>query len=252
MLKKKSKLDCLAGHGLSFNMLDRILENLGADEPGRLRDDFNEYLDIHTPYGPLLTDVQVPCITGKPFPWKVANPHALLYCMCDKSRSFSNLLEETHKTGEGGIVLYTDECTPGNQFRPDKSRETLCVYWTLKAFPHWYRTRVHGWMSFGFMKSSTLANVLGGMAALMVIILQAFFCNTLNFIDGIRLPGAQGVLFVFRAILLCLVQDEKAHKGSFGVKGASGTKFCLNCIIASLAFAYVGFLFGRPVTNGSP
>ena len=232
--KRQRRLECLAGTDISCQKFEEILEKLGCDEPTRVRDDLTEYLDIKTPLGPLISQLQVPLESGKSFSWHCANPAPLLYTLCDRSPNFAQLLQDSHHAGPGGVVLYTDDCTPGNQFRPDSARTTLCVYWTLRDLPAWFRSRMHGWNSFGFMKAAKVHQVLGGLSALMVLVLQQFFSGLLNLLQGVRLPGLGKTLFLFRASLCCLVQDEKAHKEVFDVKGASGTKFCLNCSSALL------------------
>ena len=47
-----------------------------------------------------------------------------------------------------------------------------------------------------------------------------------NFSLGIRLPDLWGRLYLFRANVAFLKQDEKAHKTVWAVKGAAGFRAC--------------------------
>ena len=230
--KRQRLLQAAVGTKVSLKELTKILSSLGhgPEEIGDMGRNLTNHLDIQTPLGPLLVKLDVPLEDGGVHTWTVAAPGPWLYILCQRSNAFSKLLQNSLVAGRpAGIVLYADETTPGNQMRPDDARETLCIHWTIKELPSWQRSRAHGWNPFGFLKSSVVDNIAGGLSALWVIILKFFFTGLLSFATGMRLPTPSGGHFLFQAIFACFLADEKAHKESWGVKGASGWKFCLHC-----------------------
>ena len=65
----------------------------------------------------------------------------------------------------------------------------------------------------------------------MVMVLKCFFGERVNFYTGVRLlaSSGDGILFRFTCVLAFFMQDEKAHKMTFDIKGASGNKACPKC-----------------------
>ena len=184
--------------------------------------------------GKLLQTMELPLEDGKVHAWTYADPTTLLYIMCSRSRNFADLMASSCSEGSAGCVLYSDETTPGNQLRPDSARESLCIYHTLRELPQWFRNRLHGWFVMGFLKTNVLHTVRGGLSTLMVRVVQILFTfrhKDYSFGVGVRLPrGPGGPLFTFRAFLLCFMQDERAHKFTFDVKGSGGLKCCCECL----------------------
>ena len=85
----------------------------------------------------------------------------------------------------GGLALYTDETTPGNNMRLDGTNELECIYWCVPQLPAWFRQGRRGWFRYGFLRTEVLYNVQGGLAGLMRITLRHFYNPAgLNFSVG--------------------------------------------------------------------
>ena len=174
-------------------------------------------MDIHTPVGPLLVDLKVPLIDGEPdLQWLVCNPIALIYLLCQKSLKFSLLLlHSLLLVGDlycGGLALYTDEATHGNQMRFDMSNELQCIYWCVPQLPSWFRRRKRGWFLYGFLRTDIQHKVIGGLPGLMRITLRHFYNPAgFNFAVGMSIPmGPGGNSVSIKLPFKCFVQYENA------------------------------------------
>jgi hypothetical protein len=128
------------------------------------------------------------------------------------------------------LIYYTDEETPGNNLRPDNSRETQCHYWTFKEFPAWFRTRCEAWMVLGYLNCDVEDEVKGGLSGVVRKTLTRFLApGTCNFIDGCRLPDGSGSRFHLRATFGFFMQDYKAFVACCCLKGPRALKPCPVC-----------------------
>lgn len=228
--RKKQRLSAIAGSSLSLRALTKVLGKLGQGVPRReLTRDLEEYLDVVTPFGALIQHITLTLENKPPHQFYFAHPFALLYIMCERSRRFAKLLFLCCVGSPAGLILYFDETTAGNQFHPDTARESMCCYYTFKELPPWYRANKWGWFPLGYLKATVLDCVLGGMSRFASQVVQIFFGNFFNLaISGILLPGPKGMQ-LFKALICFFLQDEKAHKETFDLKGAGGTKCCRKC-----------------------
>lgn len=188
-------------------------------------------VDIHTPYGRLLRTVRVRYKDSEDYyKWTIADPRALIYCLCKHCPYLVNVLAKCARADKPfNVILYTDETTPGNELAPELTKQVQCIYWSLAEFPKWLRSRDCGWFFFGVAKTLTQKQIAGGLGGLVKQVLAVFFDPMLSFTGGITLPSAGGPAFVFRAKLGSFIQDEKAYKFMWSVKGASGLKCCMEC-----------------------
>ena len=126
-----------------------------------------------SPYGPLirrLADVGDSIV-------EVANPHAYLYHLAKISDELSDLLFDASAGGtkEVRIVLYMDSVCPGNPLRPDRSRTTECLYWTIVDFPDYVLSSSVGWFVFSTIRRTTIDDDLGGPSVFMRIAMNEFW-----------------------------------------------------------------------------
>ena len=233
---KKRRLQGVARSAMSLREMRRVLAALEMETPshGGAQKEVNDALDIHTPFGKLLQTATLPLTDGGQHTFHYIEPAGLLFHLCSVSRAFAGHIENCLADGPAGVLLYTDETCPGNQLHPDTPRQVMCCYWSLLQLPSWLRARKFGWFVFTVIKNSVLDRVLGGCSQLCLVMLRIFFAGTVrlhSFLVGMRLPrGPGGDLFVFKARLCSFVQDEKAHKCTWSVKGAGGYKFCCYCM----------------------
>ena len=142
--KKQRQVQCLSGNTLSYRQLAGILNTLApADDGGGAgRKTLARMVDrcvvVTTPLGDLWSEMDVPLANGRSLKLPYANPFVLLYHMFSTSMEFAMFLKHLVAGVVAGVVIYTDETTPGNLLRPDHSRELFTVYWSLKKFPPWF------------------------------------------------------------------------------------------------------------------
>ena len=82
-----------------------------------------------TPYGPVMQSIELGDLE-----WDIVNPFAVLHQLSSVSTDFGNLLSnimETLAPAPLRIVLYVDECQPGNCLRPDYAHKMQRICWTF-------------------------------------------------------------------------------------------------------------------------
>ena len=72
-----------------------------------------------TPYGQVLQYLELSW-KGRPYLWPYLNPFALLFYICSTCVAFARMLKDSVAGIVANIIIYADECTPGNVLRPDK------------------------------------------------------------------------------------------------------------------------------------
>ena len=170
-----------------FSQLCKVLKAIGDEvaQPMQLTRCVDDEVNIATPYGNLLMESEIPMAEGEGHgPTTVTlhhvNPFALLYTLCDKYARFGLFLRECYERQNNQlrkVALYSDETVPGNQLRPDNSRQVQCIYFTLMFLPSWHRRLNHGWLPFGYMRTEKQHELEGGLSSLMRVTLRPFFCR---------------------------------------------------------------------------
>jgi hypothetical protein len=216
---------------IPIKVLDKVAKELGCDtgQASMARAIRGELADVHTPLGNLIITVDVPMVGEEPLPWVCINPLALLYYCCLRSAHFAKFFSKHLGGILSSLTLYTDETTPGNVLRPDMARKIQCVYFTWMELPYWFRSRKIGWLPLGFMKSSRLAQVEGGLAVLTKVIVKLCFGEYFSFSIGVRCPFEGDTMFLVRSTLECFLNDMDAHRGALDLKGPSGIRNCTWC-----------------------
>jgi len=228
----------LAALTIAANSLDDDVEGADSYElllrshADALNKDLTETAKRSTPYGQLLTNMTIQ-VDGSDFVWWYVNPFALLYTFCELSSVFCSFLRSAGSFA-GGVLrlcLYTDEHTPGNVRRPDNGRRTQCIYWNCMDFPDYVRSRDNGWYLFGVLQTKHVDKIVGGLTTLLNYVVTVFFSAKFNFaVTGMNFPGTDGKgKFHMFGELSAMVQDERAHKSVFELKGSGGWKCCGKC-----------------------
>ena len=211
---------------LSLRQLSEVLRDGTDDGWGldKLKRELRKQVDRHTPLGPLLVELRVPLIDGRPdLQWLVCNPFALLYILTTRSPQFRRLLlHSLVSSGDsycGTLALYSDETTPGNQMRHDSSNTLQCVYWCMPQLPSWFRARRLGWLQYGFLRTEVQHAVQGGLSGLLRIALKHFYNPSgFNFAVGVLVPlMSGGGAALIKLNFMCFMQDEKALPNIFFV-----------------------------------
>ena len=184
-------------------------------------------MDAHgksdTPYGTLIKTMEL----GNGIPrWDYCDPLALMSHLSEISPTFfRNVIDSSEEGRPMRLVLYVDECEPGNPLRPESERGIQCIYWTFADFPAWLLARTNAWFTFGFLRSVMCKKLPGGLSELMSRVLQIFLPPTgHSFSRGVIIHDSQSESsHVLTAIFGGFLADESAHKYIMGSKGASGT-----------------------------
>ena len=143
----------------------------------KLTDAVRIHANQMTPYGTVIKTrhVGVPGLQR----WDYACPMALVWYLSNNSDAFFNLVRSACSHGRPmRIVIYVDECEPGNPLRPEKSRKLQCVYWSFVDFPQWVLHRTGSWFILGFMRSVHADKLPGGLSELMAHVLHIFSLMT--------------------------------------------------------------------------
>ena len=197
----------------------------------RLEAPLGDLRKLQTPYGPLLKQLHIG--TKKASTIDVVNPMAYLFHRAAISDEFGHLLFEASSGGNRTlrILLYLDAVAPGNPLRPEKSRTTDCLYWTILEFPDRVLKSEHGWMVHSTVRTTVVESLPGQHSGWMKMAVRQFFeppPGQPNFRHGV-LIDYRGRSCLIKCILGGFLADEKALKEIFSLKGASGSKPCPVC-----------------------
>ena len=185
-----------------------------------------EHSKRDTVYGPVVQKMQIG-VKGHEF-IEYAHPMALLSVLCSLSSAFFGIMRSSVDL-VARIVIYVDECTPGNVLRHDLGRQVQCVYWALCDWPSWMLQRTAAWPVFAIVRSSIINEMPGGLTAFMGKVLHTFFAEAgKSFARGIMLCNGTDA-FMFKAVFGGFLADLAAHKYVYCTKGSSGRRFCPTC-----------------------
>ena len=92
------------------------------------------------------------------------------------------------------IVIYADECEPGNPLRTDPGRLLQCIYLCFVEWPPWLLARSGAWLNLGFIRSILCKRVRAGMSGLMATMLRMFFSRDTvpSFPNGVIINTSRG------------------------------------------------------------
>ena len=124
----------LLGTGVSKSALVDIIHSLNDSghmdvtlSRSAVRKRIESHANFRTPHGPVVQRISV-----GPHSLGYIHPAALMFYLCSISQRFADVMEHAEAVTSNGIchvVLYSDAATPGNVFRPDKSRKLEAFYW---------------------------------------------------------------------------------------------------------------------------
>ena len=193
---------------------------------------------VNTPFGPLLTTIEVPAVAGGVFHFEVACPFGMLY-LAAQTQYFGQLLWNTYirdppsAVRPWGVVIYSDEVTPGNAMKIFNERMTQSIYWSFVNFGSAALSKEDNWFTWATIKSSDVREVDGGMSCIIAELVKAMFHPTDHAFHraGILVNGGR----IFDSIRIfaefsCCLSDESALHQTWMCKGAGGVKCCVECL----------------------
>ena len=144
--------------GVSLTGASAVLASAGVNVSVKtLSRNLEKECQKHTPYGYLITSLDLPLDGGGSYSWKICNPFALLYLLLSQSSAFEALAREHLRGTNAKISLYADEASAGNVLHPKLPRKTQCVYWSISSFPMWFHSRAYAWLPFGYLRPKSWA-----------------------------------------------------------------------------------------------
>ncbi len=168
----------------------------------------------------------------------VLSPMAMLSHAATTSRPFNEFLtrimarKPSSHTHPWGIIIYSDEITPGNVIAHENLRKTQTIYWTFKQFGIACLSAEELWFTLTIVRSALVKCVPGGMSRIMADAISFFFGavegNDMRH-GGITIRGSDDKLYTIFADIDIHVSDESALKHALDVKGASGALCCSIC-----------------------
>ncbi|CAE7455171.1 unnamed protein product, partial [Symbiodinium sp. CCMP2592] len=230
-LTKVGRKSFVSQHGLAevlraVKEADSLPAGISQSSVKRARD---KRMAAETPFGPMIKQWKLGKRTGGEIAIDYLDPAACpwhrLNC-CELFRSF--MLEMLHRkqatiNSRWGIVLYSDEVSPGNQLKVTNARKLQTFYWSFREFGT-SLTREDAWLLLTTVRSKTVADLPDGLSQLAKHCMLSFSEDDRDFRFGLALPG-----MVLCAELAIVVADESALKHMFEFKGASGKVPCMFC-----------------------
>ena len=129
------------------------------------------------------------------------------------------------------LLLYTDECHPGNALNHKGDKKIQMVYASFLEIGQNALSHADGWLPIFACRSNVVNTFDGNMSQVFREILKSIFCSTHGSPEGgVLLQSCDGRHDVrLHWTLGALVQDGAAHRAVWGVKGDSESKYCLKC-----------------------
>eukprot|EP00435_Cladocopium_sp_Y103_P051664 s2140_g16.t1 len=195
-------------------------------------------------YGDLLLTSHVTLADGTNEPIKIINLLSFIYKAYLSGGQFYTALNEafqnfgfTSMDHKFSLVIYSDECFPGNPLSAKAEKKLWVVYATWKELGYLHLSNQHMWFPLFVARSSFVSKVSGHMSQILNKILLSVFNGQQQALPdtvGVLLhgPDRKAVRFHFDLAIFC--QDGASQKYTFGLKGDSGTRFCMKCTETAL------------------
>lgn len=185
--------------------------------------------------------VTLPLESGENFTWRVATPHSILQHFVSSVPNMESLFKHCLPGKPLQVILYHDECTPGNILAPDPSRKCRCFYISSLDWKHALCSE-YAWFPIGILRSSIVKQVPGGLSNIVKKLLQSWDDARQGLPINFPKKGRQ----IISLQLSACVMDEAAMRDMWQFKGASGRKpcgFCKNVISKFVASQIEGSHF---------
>ena len=191
-----------------------------------------------TPYGQLVTPIDLVTSDGGTYSVGIQNPLAMLYHLASESTYFATLLRDTlaaHPSSPGSLwnlIFYQDGVDPSDGLSNNHSRKSNVFYWTFLEFGMHCLSHEECWFTISLVRSTSIANIEGQLSQLTLRIMQTFVQPHGHDIRrtgiSLKLHGEDRCVTLFAKFGI-LLGDEPALKEMFSTKGHSGSKPCPLC-----------------------
>jgi len=127
------------------------------------------------------------------------------------------------------LILYADELTPGDVFKPDNLRKSWGIYASLREFGPVLLHREAFWLPLAILRSSVVAKVDCALPCCWRLLLRSLLCG-----EPLRL-GTEGFaveldspeIIVLKDVMF--LADLDAHRATFAWRGTSSLRPCFKC-----------------------
>jgi hypothetical protein len=228
--------------GILEDVAEKGLPEVRTSKHMRLATD--EALAECNQYGDLLLTSHVTLADGTTEPIKVIN---LLSFICKAYHSggqfYTALNEAFQKFGftsmdhKFSLVVYSDECFPGNPLSAKAEKKLWVVHATWKELGFLHLSNQHLWFPLFVARSSFVSKVSGHMSQILNKILLSIFNGQQQALPdtvGVLLHGPDNLAVRLHFDLAIFCQDGASQKYTFGIKEDAGTRFCLKCTETAL------------------
>ena len=222
-------------HHILTDVAEKGLPELS--HPKAMRESTDAELKKHAAYGPLFLSKRMTMTDGTQSDFVIINFLTLLYAAYSLGGIFTQTAQAC-KAQAGAptmqapwnLVLYTDECFPGNPLSAKAGKKLWVCYATFKEF-HGFLHKEDLWLPIFVCRSSRVQQIAGHMSQVVKeLLLSIFNADVGNPEDfGILAHDASRRPFRFFFKFSLLVQDGSAHKYCYGIKGDAGSRYCLKC-----------------------
>ena len=188
-------------------------------------------------YGPLFLSLSMQTVKGKAVTVEAVNFFSFLHAAYKAGGCFSEWVDRglaAHACSFSSpwqLLLYTDECHPGNALNHKGDKKIQMIYASFLEMGQNALSHADGWLPIFACRSNVVNTFDGNMSQIFREILKSIFCSTHGSPDaGVLLHSGTGRDAVrLHWTLGALVQDGAAQRAVWGVKGDSGSKYCLKC-----------------------
>ena len=200
--------------------------------------------DTETPYGKLVTHLDVTCTTkdpgGQPLPSQLRiafqNPLAFLYLSCSQSSHYAMVMRAalaSHPPSPASpwsIILYSDAIDPTDTASKSHTRKIVVYYWSFLEFGMSALCHEQMWGTLTAVRETRAKCLDGGVAGLTSMALDQFHGPEFDILRaGITLKLVTGERARLFAKVGVMLGDEPALKDMLDCKGHAGLKCCVLC-----------------------
>ena len=164
--------------------------------------------------------VVLPTVDGATHEWTVADPLRLIEFLAQENTGYANLLlrgDILVPGQETPLLIFCDECTPGNALKADVARKAWMYYGALASCKQQLYSP-SAWFTLAALSSHTAREIQGGIAAATSGLVLSM------------LPALQGTTISVGGCLKLAVRgvcgDEAGLAAMWAAKGASGRRSC--------------------------
>ena len=221
--------------------LDAILSRVEQDGVPELHNDKQmreadwRKLSTASEYGPLFLEKDIVLNDGKFAKIKIVNYLSLLAACYKEHGIFHGLVRQAVLKRESTVdapwqlLVYSDECWPGNPLSAKAEKKIWTVYINIKQLGPRAWAMEDMWLPVLVCRSVFVSKVAGHMGQLLKEVLLSIFdnpfCKPRDL--GCKLSAGEADSVRIYLEVGALIQDGQAQKYAYGIKGDSGLVYCM-------------------------